>query len=466
MPRTFNFGRTALAVSALAAALLLVSLAGRSRAAEPAPEATAAVDIGLMGLATLPDSITSITSAGDSRVFLTLQGGQIRVFSGGIILPTPFLDLSGIVSCCGEQGLLSVAFHPSYASNGLFFVYYTEGPAPGNSGDRIVIARYVNPTPSGNVADLSSGVQLLTIDHPVNLNHNGGQLQFGPMDGFLYFGTGDGGSGDDPPCNAQNDNVALGKLLRIDVDHDADASHHYSVPASNPHYVAPGNPDDPFQLTWAKGLRNPFRFSFDRSTHDLWIGDVGQNQWEEIDHQLASSTGGENYGWRIYEGNQCRSGMIAGCSPTPPGCGSPAYTSPVFVYDHSGSRCAILGGYVYRGSQIPGLVGTYVYGDLCSGDLYGFSGGSSTHFTPNKIGLQTFGQDSSGELYLGDGGGGFYRIIAAAATPTPTPTRTFTRTPTPTASPTPTEDPSARRTPVPARERRPPTRELTPRPSD
>jgi glucose/arabinose dehydrogenase len=455
----------------MAAALVLVALGGRTRAAEPEADAVAAVDINLQSLASGLGSITSITNAGDSRIFLTTQNGRILVWSGGQILATPFLNLSPLISCCGERGLLSVAFHPQYLSNGLFFVYYTDV-----NGD-IAIARYhcTNPATS-NVAD-PSGVLLLTIPHPTNANHNGGQLQFGPVDGYLYFGTGDGGSGDDPPCNAQNDNVALGKMLRIDVDHDADASHHYSVPSTNPHYVAPGNPDDPFQLTWAKGLRNPFRFSFDSAApHDLWIGDVGQGQWEEIDDE-PSTSGGLNYGWRIYEGNNCRPQMVTGCSPPPPGCTTPpssAYTYPVFVYDHSGSpvaRCAIIGGYVYRGSQIAGLAGTYVYGDLCSGDLYGYNAGSTTHFTanPGTNQLQTFGQDSAGELYLATGGGSFYKIIPAETpTPTPTPTLTSTPPPTPTSPPilTPTPDPSLRRSPVPVDARRPRTRELTPRPPD
>jgi len=429
MPRAFRFRRTAIAVSAMGAALALVFLGGRTRADEPEPDAVQAAGIKLQPLASGLGSITSITNAGDSRVFLTIQTGEILIWSGGAILPTPFLDLSGVVSCCGEEGLLSVAFHPNYAANGLFYVYYTV--SAGGGGDTIVIARYLDPAPGGNVYGGGAGVPLLTIDHPGQTNHNGGQLQFGP-DGDLYAGTGDGGSGDDPPCNAQNDAVLLGKLIRIDV-------------SAGTHQI------------WAKGLRNPFRFSFDRAApHDLWIGDVGQSQREEIDHEPAS-TSGLNYGWRVMEGDLCDS--AANCIPPPKACGDSSYTSPVFVYDHSGGRCAIIGGYVYRGSQIAGLAGTYLYGDLCSGDLYGFSGGASTHFSPKAGGLQTFGQDSSGELYLGTGGGDFFQILASSAQPTATPTRTFTRTPTRTPTP-------GRLVPIPASERRPPTKELTPRPTD
>jgi glucose/arabinose dehydrogenase len=452
-----QFGRTALVLCAALATAALIPRWAATRADEP--EAAASLDIRLQLLQSGLGSITSITNVGDSRVFLTTQDGRILIDDGTTILTTPFLDLSTVVSCCGERGLLSVAFHPSYSSNGFFFVYYTAPPT--TSGDTIVIARYHNPAPAGNAADPNSGLVLLTIDHPTNLNHNGGQLQFGPADGYLYFGTGDGGSGNDPLCNAQNDNAALGKLLRIDVN--VATPPYYKIPAWNPHYID-GNVTDPLQLTWAKGLRNPYRFSFDRmAPHDLWIGDVGQDAWEEIDRQPASSKGGENYGWKMWEGNHCSAGGTSNCdaSPTPPPCPTPPpnYKGPVHEYHHDiingTERCAIIGGYVYRGAQVSGLAGTYVYGDLCTGEIWGL--GSSTPFTPKSPGLQTFGQDSTGELYLGTGGGQLFKIVApAGSTPTPT------RTPTPTATP----DLHARPAPRPPQEGRPPARALTPRPSD
>jgi hypothetical protein len=306
-------------------------------------------------------------------------------------LSTPFLDLSSFVSCCGERGLLSVAFHPQYASNRYFFVYYTNV-----SGD-IEIARYQRMAANANQADPSTRAVLLTIPHPINANHNGGQLQFGP-DGYLYQGTGDGGSANDPPCNAQNDAVALGKMLRIDVDQNVNTPPFYGVPPSNPHATQAY----PLNLTWAKGLRNPFRFSFDRVTGDFWIGDVGQSAEEEIDFQPQSSAGGQNYGWKVMEGTLCGVDDRNGCSPVPPACGDPSYTGPLYEYDHTLGSCSVIGGYVYRGSQDLNLYGVYVYGDLCTGNLWG----NGQLLTPTLPGLQTFGEDLSGELYLGTGGGG------------------------------------------------------------
>ena len=277
--------------------------------------------IGLQQIASGLGSVTSITNAGDSRLFLTIQTGTVRIFNGGSVLPTPFLDVTPFISCCGERGLLSVAFHPQYASNGFLFVYTT------NVGGSIEIARYKRSASDPNAADPATRTVLLTIPHPINANHNGGQLQFGP-EGYLYIGTGDGGSGDDPPCNAQNDDSPLGKMLRIDVDQNVDTPPFYAVPASNP---MAGQPF-PRNLTWAKGLRNPFRFSFDRTFGDLWIGDVGQGAWEEVDFQPYSSTGGENYGWKIMEGNHCGNGDSINCptNPAPPPCCSPLFQYPVY----------------------------------------------------------------------------------------------------------------------------------------
>jgi glucose/arabinose dehydrogenase len=353
--------------------------------------------ISLQQIASSLGSVTSITNAGDSRLFLTIQTGTIRIFDGISVLPTPFLDVTPFVSCCGERGLLSVAFHPQYASNGLLFLYTT------NLAGDIEIVRYRRSASDPNTADPSSRTIVLTIPHPTNSNHNGGQLQFGP-EGYLYIGTGDGGSGNDPPCNAQNDDSPLGKMLRIDVDLNLNTPPFYAVPGSNPMAAQPF----PRNLTWAKGLRNPFRFSFDRAFGDLWIGDVGQDLWEEVDFRPYSSTGGENYGWKIMEGNHCGAGGDTNCptNPAPPACGSPLFQYPVYEYGHGGGNCSIIGGYVYRGSRDPSLAGSYVYGDLCSGRLW-IGGQLQTASIP---GLQTFGQGRDGELYAATGAGALFVI--------------------------------------------------------
>ncbi|HQR68295.1 MAG TPA: PQQ-dependent sugar dehydrogenase, partial [Thermoanaerobaculia bacterium] len=372
--------------------------------------AAAATDIALQPLATGLPAITAIAHAGDSRLFLGHQGGQIAIWDGARTLSPAFLDIDPLVLGGGEQGLLGLAFHPRYAANGLFFVYYTN-----NSGDNVV-ARYRASAENPDLADPASGVILMTISHPTNANHNGGQLQFGP-DGFLYVGTGDGGSANDPPCNAQNTSSRLGKLLRIDVD--VSTPPFWTSPPSNP-YAGPGSAG--LDEIWATGLRNPWRFSFDRLTGDLWIGDVGQDQREEIDFQPGTSAGGENYGWKVVEGTRC-TGNTSNCAAAAP-CGSAVYTGPVFEYDHS-LGCSVTGGYVYRGASIPSLYGVYVYGDYCSGNLWG----SGQPFTPKLPNLSTFGEDADGELYAATLAGSLYRIVAPSpATPTPTPTVTASGT--------------------------------------
>ncbi|MGH9399471.1 MAG: PQQ-dependent sugar dehydrogenase, partial [Thermoanaerobaculia bacterium] len=387
---------TVFAGAAALGALLFLARSGRAGAKDAAEQAAPPV-IGLQQLAAGLGSVTSITNAGDARLFLTTQAGQIRIYSGGVLLPSPFLDVGGNITSGGERGLLSVAFHPQYASNGFLFIYYT------NTAGNIEIARVERSTSNPDFANPATRVVLLTIPHPTNTNHNGGQLQFGP-DGFLYIGTGDGGSGNDPPCNAQNDDQPLGKMLRIDVNQNVSTAPFYGIPPSNPQALAAY----PRYLAWAKGLRNPWRFSFDRLTGDLWIGDVGQNAWEEIDFQPASSTGGENYGWKIMEGNHCGGGGSVNCpaSPTPPPCNSPLFTYPVFEYDHGAGRCSVTGGYVYRGSQDASLYGLYLYGDYCSGQIWA----SGQLLSTTVSSLQTFGQDAAGELYIGTGTGRLYLI--------------------------------------------------------
>lgn len=374
--------------AALAAAFwLLVGVWFPAAAASPPPVTLQPV------ITTGLSSPVSITNAGDGsgRLFITEQMGTIVIWNGASLLSAPFLDIHSLVSCCGEQGLLSVAFHPGYATNGFFYVDYTD--VSGNT----VIARYhVSGDP--NVADPSSASILLTILQPY-ANHNGGQLQFG-ADGNLYIGMGDGGSGGDPQNHAQNLNDLLGKILRIDVD----GTPPYSIPPSNPFVGVPNARPE----VWAYGLRNPWRFSFDRLTHDLYIGDVGQDLWEEIDFQPATSPGGQNYGWRLMEGFHCYNPAT--------NCDDGTLTLPILEYGHNPS-CAVIGGYVYRGGSIPQLYGVYLYGDYCSGILWAASrdcsgAWSTTQLIQPPINISSFGEDESGEVYLTHLGGVVYRIAA------------------------------------------------------
>ena len=406
-----------------------------------APLAAAAAEIALQPLASGRPSLTSIVHAGDSRLFLTQQTGQIVVWNGTAILPGAFLDLSGAVSCCGERGLLSVAFHPRYASTGFFFVNYTN-----RAGDT-VIARYRVFPGNPNAADPDSGVILKTIAQPF-ANHNGGELQFGP-DGFLYVGMGDGGSANDPMCNAQRDDTLLGKLLRIDVDQNVATPPFYGIPPTNP-FLSGGTPNE----IWAKGLRNPWRFSFDRATGDLYIGDVGQGAREEIDFEPRGSAGGRNYGWKIMEGSLCGGGGSSACPAGVPPCTSPLFTPPLYEYSHGSGDCSVTGGYVYRGSAMPSFQGVYFYGDYCTGRIWG-NGQLLTARAPN---LTTFGEDAAGELYAATEGGVFYRIIETGVVPAATPTPTATPTARPTATPTAPAPPSIDR---PAPEPRLPPRRPT-----
>jgi glucose/arabinose dehydrogenase len=398
----------ALPVILAAAALTALGVAARSPRADAAISSAEAPEVELVPLETGLPALTSIAHAGDSRLFLTEQAGRIVIWDGISVLPTPFLDVTALVSCCQERGLLSVAFHPRYAQTGFFFVDYTD-----TAGDTVV-ARYRVSSSDPDRADPASAVVLLHIRQPF-ANHNGGELQFGP-NGYLYVGMGDGGSANDPMCNAQNDASLLGKLLRIDVDSAASSPPFYSVPPDNPFRPGGGAPSE----AWAKGLRNPWRFSFDRATGDLWIGDVGQDAREEIDMEPKGSAGGRNYGWKLMEGTICGAGGSAGCaSPGPPPCGSPAYTAPVLEYPHAGGDCSVTGGYVYRGSEMPDFLGGYFYGDFCTGRLR-VSGRELAARAPN---LSTFGEDVVGELYLATTDGLFARLREAGVTPTPTPVR-------------------------------------------
>ncbi|HET7433955.1 MAG TPA: PQQ-dependent sugar dehydrogenase [Thermoanaerobaculia bacterium] len=335
----------------------------------------------------------AITHAGDARLFITLQEGRVVIYDGVRVLPTPFLDLSSQISTGGERGLLSVAFHPRYRENGFFFVNYTD-PA-GNT----VIARYRVSSTDPNRADPTTGTPILRVTQPY-ANHNGGQLQFGP-DGYLYIGMGDGGSAGDPGNRAQNLSELLGKMLRIDVDAAT-----YAIPPSNPFLGTPGVRAE----IWASGLRNPWRFTFDRATGDLWIADVGQGAREEINFQPATSIGGENYGWHIMEGRNCYE--------PPSNCNTNSLVLPVLDYGHDNNACSVTGGYRYRGARYPRLRGMYIYGDYCNGMIWGLNETANGGWTPKLLtdanfSISTFGEDVNGELYVASYNGTIYAIVDA-----------------------------------------------------
>ncbi|MDD5556651.1 MAG: PQQ-dependent sugar dehydrogenase [bacterium] len=344
------------------------------------------------------------------RIFIVEQRdgvtGRVRILDlgTGALLPAPFLSISP-VSTGGEQGLLGLAFHPDYADNGFFYVNYTD------AGGTKVIARY---TVSGDpdIADAASAQTVLTIPQPYE-NHNGGWMGFGP-DGYLYITSGDGGSGGDPHNYAQDLDSLLGKMLRIDVDGDdfpGDPGRNYRIPPDNPFADGPG-----LDEIWAYGLRNPWRASFDRETGDLWTGDVGQDEREEIDFQPGASAGGENYGWRCYEGSIPYD--TGGCPP-------PAeMVFPVHDYSHAGGNCSVTGGSVYRGSAMPWLAGTYFFADFCTARIWSFrfDGANVTEFADRTADLapgggfainlvSSFGEDADGELYICDLGGEVFRIV-------------------------------------------------------
>jgi glucose/arabinose dehydrogenase len=345
---------------------------------------------------------THITHAGDGsgRLFVVQRDGRIRIISEGTMLSAPFLDISNRVGTFGsEQGLLGLAFPPDYAIKGYFYVNFTEA----GSGSTVV-ARY-RVTKDHDAADPSSGETLLTVRQPYS-NHNGGQLAFGP-DGYLYIGMGDGGSGGDPMNNGQRPDTLLGKLLRIDAE--TPGTRPYSIPPGNPFMDMPGYRDE----IWAVGLRNPWRFSFDRTTGDLYIADVGQDSYEEIDFQPAAARGGENYGWRIMEGLHCF---------RPPGCDGTGLVLPVAEYDHSDGNCSVTGGMVYRGSEHPALQGIYLYGDFCSGRIWGLRkdgpAWEAALLLETPYYISTFGEDEDGGIYLADYKRGDIYLIGGTGTKT------------------------------------------------
>jgi glucose/arabinose dehydrogenase len=366
----------------------------------PTPEPLTLPPLDSLGLSLTPiaDGLQRpdyLTHAGDGsgRLFVVEQPGRIRIIKEGSLLPTPFLDIVAIVgSQANEQGLLSVAFHPDYRNNGFFFVNYT------NTDGNTTIARY-QVADDPDIADPNSAKILLTINQPYG-NHNGGQLVFGP-DGYLYVGMGDGGAANDPHNNGQSLDTLLGKILRLDVDNGDP----YGAPQDNPFVDQP----DARPEIWSYGWRNPWRISFDRGTGDMYVADVGQNKYEEVHVEFAGTPGGQNYGWRLMEGLHCFN--PAECDPA-----SLPVELPVAEYDHS-QGCSVTGGYVYRGANYPELTGTYLYGDYCSGLVWGLRhegngswSQSQAQLLASNTNISSFGQDEAGEIYLIDHRGTVYQL--------------------------------------------------------
>ena len=379
---------------ALTALVVMAALAlGRSVSAPPRAEAAG---VTLQEIAQGTSSPLSIVNAGDGsgRLFIVEQTGRIRIYKNNTLLTTPFLDVTSLISCCNERGLLNVAFEPSYETSGRFYIYYT------NTDGDVVVARY---TVSGNpdVAN-PTGQVLLTIQHDGQTNHNGGAMVFGP-DGYLYLGTGDGGGTGDPDNNGQNKNALLGKILRLNVG----GAGGYTIPPGNPFAGATPGADE----VWAFGLRNPWRISFDRLNGDLYVADVGQSNREEIDFQASGAGAGANYGWRFMEGTACYN-PATNCDPG-------GLTDPVLDYGHSNGRCSITGGYRYRGASSV-LAGQYIFGDFCSGEIWSTTAGTWNFGTPildSGAFISSFGEDEAGELYLADSiNNKVYRIVADADT--------------------------------------------------
>jgi len=391
--------------------MAIIGCSTGSTTAAPAPLKTVRVASGL----SLPLFVTHAPND-SSRLFIVQQGGQIKILSGGSILPTNFLNVNNIISFGGEQGLLGLAFHPQYATNGTFFIYYTAITTGANT-----VAKYtVSANP--NVANPSGSI-ILSIADPYS-NHNGGWIAFGP-DGYLYIATGDGGDAYDPGQRSQNVNVLLGKMLRIDVNagdaFPADPNKNYAIPPTNP--FAGGGGD---AAIWDYGLRNPWRNSFDRLTNELYIGDVGQDLIEEIDFEPGGSPGGRNYGWDCMEGNNCITSPPSGCS-----CSNPSLIPPIYTYPHIPTNCtSVTGGYVYRGCAAPSLQGTYFFADYCRGQVWSFryAGGILSEFVERTSELapggglsisepSSFGEDNDGEIYICDyADGEVYKIVPKSLT--------------------------------------------------
>ena len=399
------------AIAGLTAAVLLAGLVPAVTAA-PAPSietaasavvpaAPSAAAVKLTVVATGLSNPVLVTSPNDGthRLFIVQQTGSIRIVQNGVLQPGTFINLASSVSKGGEQGLLGLAFHPSFKTNRKFYINFTDVHGA------TVVREYKASATNPNRVQKGSGRTIIRIAQPYS-NHNGGNLAFGP-DGYLYIGMGDGGSGGDPGNRAQNINSLLGKMLRLNIN-GTSGSKAYRIPSTNP-YVGKAGLDE----IWQRGLRNPWRFSFDKVTGSLWIGDVGQNRYEEVDRAVKTSTGdgrGYNWGWHVMEGFHCY-------APSS-GCSTSGKRLPLLEYSHStNGRCAITGGYVYRGTAIPSLAGWYVYGDYCSGEVLAVSSTASSRPAPVTLFgtgsgrlVSSFGQDWAGELYVVDLGGTVYRI--------------------------------------------------------
>jgi len=396
--------RTAAPAAARGAAIAVVVAIATMAPVPAAAELT--IELALDGL---DSPVRLVAPPGDARLFVVEQTGRIKVFDLDGAPRGVFLDLTAEVSCCGERGLLGLVFAPDYGQSGRFYVNYTD-----DAGDTRVVRYLVDPSDPDR-ADPDSAQDIIEIGQP-DTNHNAGHLEFGP-DGLLYVGMGDGGGGGDPGNNAQDPQSLLGKMLRLDVAGDGPG---YAIPADNPFVDDATHRDE----IWALGLRNPWCWSFDSETGDLWIADVGQNELEEIDFQPAGSPGGENYGWRLMEGSQC--------FDPPTDCNDGTLTLPIHEYTHGGSpfRCSISGGHVYRGSEVPELAGRYLFSDFCSNQIWALrrneTGGDpqiadlSESLTPpgGYDGVVSFGRDHTGELYVVSRGDGTIWRIASAPTDT------------------------------------------------
>lgn len=345
----------------------------------------------LSGLS-LPVYVTNAKD-GTNRLFIVQQRGIIKVLQPGATATTDFMSLVGTVSSSGnERGLLGLAFHPQFSTNRKFYVYYTR-----QSDGAIEIAEFQTFAGNPNQGDPSTARTVITIPHPTFSNHNGGTILFGP-DGFLYAGTGDGGSGNDPNANAQNINVLLGKILRLDINIPVGSTQPYLIPPTNPYAGAIPGADE----IYAIGMRNPYRFSFDRGgTNQLWAGDVGQDAIEEVD----TITLGGNYGWRVYEGTQCTGNDPGLCTPA-------NYIMPIYQYPQTGSRCSVTGGNIYRGPQNTFPSGTYVYADYCTGEIF-TNAANVTALLDTPRNISSFGEDESGELFITGLGGTLDKIVRA-----------------------------------------------------
>lgn len=375
--------RRGVCLALLALAVLLASVSTRGLAA---PAANIEIQpVLISGLSTA----LYVTNAhdGSNRLFIVEQPGRIDVLRPGQTSATLFLDIASKLVFGAEQGLLGLAFHPQFSTNGRFFVNYTR-----QVDGATVIAEYHVSVNDPNIANTNETV-ILTIAQPF-ANHNGGMIEFGP-DGFLYIGTGDGGLGQDPGNRSQDINVHLGKILRIDIDHP-NGSVPYSSPPSNPFFDSIPGADEIF----AYGFRNPWRFSFDRGTGQLYVGDVGEGAWEEID----IVTSGSNYGWRVYEGNHCT-------NIDPNLCATSDFVFPIGEYAHTNGRCSITGGYVYRGPIATLPTGSYVYGDYCSSEIFLLEGGTQSLLLNTPLNISSFGEDEAGEIYVVGHGGQVYRLV-------------------------------------------------------